>query len=205
MKKTTCLLLIIFSIFFVGILILLYQNINRLNSSSDLRKTFVTPSPVSLPSCNVDGHPYLSGESFTINNDSQTCICQRAVITCYENPTYAEKNKIPTEISSLYQKINQTFAINLTPIFEDGFNSPSEIIDKKSWKLNFPDNVNRESLTNFLLQQLQVNEMESNEVGSGRVDAYQNSSIKCFHVYGYDSNQSGNLTNPFNYLTCIEK
>jgi len=115
------------------------------------------------------------------------------------------ESSIPKPISDFFAKINQKFGLNIVPTAENEFYSPSDMIAKKSWKLDLTNTPVDKSFVTFLHQQLQPNDLESGGVGGGGVDAYQNSQIKCYHIYGYRSGDPTNWTDPFSYLSCAEK
>jgi hypothetical protein len=113
-------------------------------------------------------------------------------------------SSIPQPISDLFTQINNNFKLNLVPIAEDRFYSPSGTIAKKSWKLDFTNANIGKSLTSFLLTKLRSNS-EGGDVGGGGINGYENDLIKCFRSYGYRSGGPTNWSDPFDYLSCAEK
>jgi hypothetical protein len=111
---------------------------------------------------------------------------------------------IPLPISSFFAEINKNFSLNLAPVAENQFYSPSGMITKKSWKLDFTNTTVGKSLTSFLLTKLSPNN-EGGSIGGGGTDGYENGLIKCSHSYGYRSGDPTNWSDPFNYLSCAEK
>ena len=111
---------------------------------------------------------------------------------------------IPLPISTLFSQINQKFGLSLIPIEENEFYSPSGMITKKSWKLDFTNTTVGKSLPSFLLEKLNPNNEGGGGGGAG-IDGYENGQIKCFHSYGYRSGTPENWSDPYNYLTCTEK
>ena len=111
---------------------------------------------------------------------------------------------IPLPISTLFSQINQKFGLSLIPIEENEFYSPSGMITKKSWKLDFTNTTVGKSLPSFLLEKLNPNNEGGGGGGAG-IDGYENGQIKCSHSYGYRSGTPENWSDPYNYLTCTEK
>lgn len=118
--------------------------------------------------------------------------------------TDSKISDIPQPISSFFAEINKNFNLNLVPIAENEFYSPTGMITKKSWKLDFTNTTVGKSLTSFLLKNLRPNN-EGGDIGGGGVAGYENDLIKCSNSYGYRGGGPTNWTDPFNYLTCTEK
>lgn len=112
---------------------------------------------------------------------------------------------IPKPISDLFNSINTKFNINLVPVEENEFYTTTGMISKKSWKIDFVNTNLGKGLTTFLYSQLAANMLESAGGAGGGVDAYENSQIKCNHIYGFKSGDPINWKDPFNYLSCTEK
>lgn len=112
---------------------------------------------------------------------------------------------MPKVISNLYQKINQAFGVSLIPVLENEFYSPSEILPQRSWKLNFTDEIVSQALKPFLLQELKITDVETSDLGGGKIEGFQNDQIICYHIYGYNGGTPGNWTDHFDYLSCAEK
>ncbi len=111
----------------------------------------------------------------------------------------------PKSIVNLFDAINKNFNLSLVQIAENQFYSPTGMISKKSWKIDLVNSNLGKSFTTYIATQLSPNFSESAGGGGGGVDAYENSLIKCFHVYGFKSGDPTNWKDPFNYLSCAEK
>jgi hypothetical protein len=123
-------------------------------------------------------------------------------------PTITEvtSTNIPEPITSLFSLINKNYGANLVPVAENEFYSPSGMINKKSWKIDFVKYSSAgKSLTPFLRAQMTPNDTGSGGIGGGGVDAYENNLIKCYHNYGYRGGDPTNWKDPFDYLSCAEK
>lgn len=106
---------------------------------------------------------------------------------------------IPASINKLFTAINSNFKINLVPVAENQFYSPTGMITKKSWKLDLIDANLGKPFATFINTQLIPNYSESGGIGGGGIDAYESSNIKCFHSY---MSQGPDI---HNYLSCTEK
>lgn len=120
-------------------------------------------------------------------------------------PFVADSTSIPMSVSNLFDSINKKFKLNLVPVEENQFYSPSGLIGKKSWKIDLNSSNLGKSFTTYLLTLLSPVYAESGGIGGGGVDAYENTVLKCFHVYGYRGGDPSNWKDPYNYLTCTEK
>ncbi len=109
-------------------------------------------------------------------------------------------SNMPKSISTLFDLINTKFNLNLVPVEESQFYSPSGMVNKKSWKIDFVESsIDGKDLNNFLWNNLTPNDQESGGIGGGGINAYENDSIKCFHSYMLQGSYV------HNYLSCSEK
>jgi hypothetical protein len=138
---------------------------------------------------------------FVITNESDLLIIDQILSTIKFTDQTTE---VPKPIADLFQKINTFLNSNITPVAENEFYSPSGMITKKSWKLDFKNVTVNKSLISFLRTDLQQNDAESGGIGGGGTDAYENDLIKCFHTYMSPMPD----TTPFpsvDYLSCAMK
>jgi hypothetical protein len=113
------------------------------------------------------------------------------------------KAEIPKPISDLFTQVNKRLSLNIIPTIENKFETPTGIINKKSWKLDL-SNLKTSGLISVLTSSLKTNN-ENADGGFGATMGYENTQMKCFYSYSCRSPDPINCTDEFKALTCTEQ